>query len=219
MTNMSINILLNKNNITRILFVIACLVIIVTFITSTTYTQLAIAVLFYPPLIYFAFKLFPRNSQNNQKTQVQPGKPAIAFQPDSKTERGSVDIVDIDKRAFLKIIGAAGLSFFLYSLFLKRTEDMLFGRTTESGTVALQDSAGQTIHPAETQPTDGYRISEIDESEPSYYGFTNVGGAWYIMKEDNNSGSFRYAKGIADFSNNWEHRNRHEYDYFHNVFP
>lgn len=92
------------------------------------------------------------------------------------------------------------------------------GRAPESGTVALQNPDGQAIHPAETQPTDGYQIAEIDESETSYFGFVDTKGHWFIMKEDT-AGSFRYTRGESGFPNNWSIREKLKYDYYDRVFP
>jgi hypothetical protein len=114
------------------------------------------------------------------------------------------------------MLGAAGISYFLFSIFSKRSGPLLFGKGSE--TSILKDGDGNKIDPAERQPTDGYRISEIDDNYTSYYGFTDKDGAWYIMKEDPDDGSFRYIKGKTSFDNNWASRENLNYDYFHNVF-
>ncbi len=67
-------------------------------------------------------------------------------------------------------------------------------------------------------PTDGYTISEIDDGIIAYYGFMGQKGAWFIMRQDANDGSFRYAKGDIDFPINWEDRTNLTYDYYANVF-
>jgi hypothetical protein len=87
------------------------------------------------------------------------------------------------------------------------------------GTIAIKNSDGDTIDPAEKQPTDGYTITEVDDSSPtaSYYGFVHKNGAWYITKEDA-AGSYRYAKGASLFSTGWTGRTGLSYDYFDNVF-
>jgi len=198
-------------------FVIASAVIVVLFVTSTTYTQLAVASLLYPPLAYFAFALFPRKirkaaeMEKSAAVEIQPVLPA----PTEIAERGTVDIVDIDKRAFLKLIGAAGLSLFLFSIFSKRAEALFFGR---AGVTALEDPEGNKIYPAERQVTDGYQISEVDDGFIAFYGFINKQGGWYIIKDDQDAGSIRYTKGEANFPGNWANRERLPYDYFHNVF-
>jgi hypothetical protein len=195
--------------LTYISFLVACAIVILAFATAQTYTQLIIAVVLYPPLVYFAFKVFPGKSR-----QVY-SKPEVADQPQN-ADNGN--LVDTDKRAFLKLIGVSGLSILIYSLFLKRSNIPFFESPPESGTVTLQDAAGNKINPAEKEITDDYRITEIDDSIVSYYGFTHKDGSWFIMQEDTETGSFRYVRGDADFSGNWTNRENFKYDYFINVF-
>jgi hypothetical protein len=195
--------------------------VVVAFLTATTYTQLGIAVFLYPLLAYFAFKLFISKARKVPVTTVQPPvKPVEKVKVEkAKPQRESVGVVDIEKRAFLKLIGATGLSFFLFSIIGRRSEALLCGRAAGPETTALKDSAGHKINPAEHHPTDSYRISEIDDGSTAFYGFTNKDGAWYIMKENPDSGSFRYIKGESNFPGNWTNRKDLNYDYFHNVFP
>lgn len=202
-----------RKTLTYSSFVIVSLVVVAIFLTATTYTQLGIAIILYPLLVYFAFKLFPRKSLKAPIITVElPAKnePAPKLEP--------VEVSDIDKRAFLKLIGAAGISLFLFSLLGRRGESAFFGKAIGTGTVSLEDKNGNKINPAERQPTDGYRISEIDDSTIAYYGFTNKDGAWFIMKEDSGSGSFRYANGVSDFPRNWANHEKLDYDHFYNVF-
>lgn len=201
-----------KKILTYVIFIIAGLLIVVTFITSTTYTQLAIASLLYPPLAYFAFKFLPLKSQ---KPIIAPVGAVIGgTQPiNQKVQREGVEIVDFDKRAFLKLIGATGFSFFLFSLFTRRVEDLILGRSV----APIAPSNNNTALPP-TDSTQGYRVSEIDNGEFNYYGFINKDGGWYIMKEDPTVGSFRYAKEESNFTKNWSGRNNLKYEYFHNVF-
>ncbi len=76
------------------------------------------------------------------------------------------------------------------------------------------------IDPAESQPTDGYAITNVDDGAPSYYGYLNKNGAWYIMKEDADAGNYRYAKGSVDFIVNWGNRKTDliTYGYFDDIF-
>ena len=193
-------------------FVIASLMVIFVFVTATTYTQLIIAIVLYPPLVYFAFRVFPRKSW-----QVNPKEQVAAVQLES--ENAADNVVDTDKRTFLKLIGVTGFSLFLYSIFTRRAQlPFLGGSTSESESVSLQDTAGNIIDPAEKQPTDGYRITEFDDSIIAYYGFTHKNGSWFIMKEDTDTGSFRYVRGDSNFTNGWAGREDFKYDYFINVF-
>ncbi|MCX6704545.1 MAG: hypothetical protein NTZ07_03840 [Candidatus Woesebacteria bacterium] len=201
--------------ITYISFVIASLLVVLAFVTATTYIQLGVAVILYPLLVYFAFKIFPRKSW-----QEYPTEQVAAIQPGSMTLPGNEDasVIDIDKRTFLKLIGASGLSLLLYWVFTKKAGAPLFGGTSESGTVSLEDTAGNKIDPAEKQPTDGYKITEIDDSIIAHYGFTHKNGSWFIMRLDTDTGSFRYVRGISDFPGGWTNREQLKYDYYINVF-
>ena len=206
-----------KKNLIYIGLLIACIIVITAaFITSKTFAQLAIATILYPPFVYFAFKFFPGNPR-----KVQIKKPAVVIQPVqpvNNSKKEAVEIADIDKRAFLKLVGGVGLSYFLFSIFTRKVESLLLGKPSGPGTSVLEDKTGKQINPAERQPTDGYKISEVDNGETTYYGFINKDGAWYIMKEDPDTGSFRYAKAESNFPGNWDGRERLKYDYFYNVF-
>lgn len=200
-------------------FVIACLVVIIAFITATTYTQLAVGILLYPLLVYFSFKVFPRRMRGKHtKHSVLAQQPVSSTEKIEEEKHENVGITDIDKRVFLKLIGATGLSVFLFSLFNKKAEGILFKNLPSGGKVALEDIEGKKIDPAQNQPMDGYRISEIDDDVISFYGFTNKNGTWYIMRIDTDNGSFRYSTGNRDFPTNWGNREGLDYDYFDNVF-
>lgn len=201
-------------------FVIAGSILIATFVTATTYYQLVIASLFYPPIAYFLFKSFPtgggKRRQDVSVANTAPEATTVTVEPLQEP----IDVSDTDKRAFLKLIGSVGLSLFIFSIFTKRSENVLFGKALglESGSMSLQDVNGKTINPAEQQPTDGYQICEIDESDATYFGYTNNRGNWYIMKQDLDTGSFRYSRGENNFPGNWDKRANLTYDYFYNVF-
>lgn len=201
--------------------VIACLAVIVAFITSTTYIQLGIAILLYLPLTYFAFKAFTgrtRVGAHLQKPLVTIQVPTQSPEKVREAERKKVDVADIDKRTFLKLIGATGLSFFLFSLLGRRVDSLLFGNTPSSNT-----STTGAINPGNQANqagslTDGYKITDIDDNIISYYGFTNQEGAWLIMRQDTQTSTFRYAKGNSGFSGNWTNRERLKYDYYYKLF-
>lgn len=201
-------------------FIIASLVVIVAFVTATTYTQLVIAILLYPLLAYFAFKILPRENWKAPEVTIQlPAFSASNAEKDaSPPKRENAGIADNDKRAFLKMIGAAGISFFLYSIFIKRTGVPFFGNVTGPETLSLKDATDHKIDPAEKLPTDGYVITEIDDSIIAFYGFTNKEGAWFVIREDSDTGSFRYVRGDLDFTSNWGNREHLTYDYYTNVF-
>lgn len=196
-------------------FALACLLVIVVFVTSKTYVQLAIATLLYPPLVYFALKILPRRTN----------APAVVIQLPTRhtpgveeADRKKVDVVDIDKRTFLKLIGTTGISFFLFSLFGRRLEALLFGKSFEGGANLIGTAPSGDQITQGTQSFEGYKISEVDDNVVSYYGFTNKNGAWLIMREDTQTSSFRYAKGETDFARSWSSRATLKYDYYFNLF-
>lgn len=129
------------------------------------------------------------------------------------------EISDDNRRLFLKLVGSTSLSILFMAVLGKGSaKAAFFGSMPGPGTIAIKDSAGNVVDPAEKQPTDGYTISEVDDgTTTSYYGFVHKTGAWYITKEDS-SGSYRYAKGPSSFSTNWTGRALLSYDYFDNVF-
>src|SRR3989338_1159911 len=105
---------------------------------------------------------------------------------DGKVVAGPAGISDRDKRLFLKLVGSTGLSLFFMSLVSKEARATFFGSMPGPGTIALKDSTGTLIDPALKQPTDGYNISQLDDtSDPdyAYYGFVNKEGNWYIQRE------------------------------------
>lgn len=128
-------------------------------------------------------------------------------------------ISDSNRRLFLRLAGSSGIAIFMLAVFgRKSAQAAFFGSVPGPGTVAVKNIAGETIDPAEKQPTDGYEITQIDDSTtPAYYGFVHKTGAWYITKEDS-SGNYRYAKGASDFATNWTGRALLSYDYFDAVF-
>lgn len=186
------------------IFVLFGSIVTIIFVTSTTYIQLAIASLLYPFLVYFVLKYLPKKSDEKAERVV------VKIESEGKVKKEPVEIVDIDKRAFLKIIGAAGFSFFIFSLFTRRVEDLILNRNLAGL------SGGKDTPPVKS--TEGYRVTEISTEEYNYYGFINEDGNWYIMREDPIEGSFRYVKGDLNFSSGWARREKMKYDYFHSIF-
>jgi hypothetical protein len=194
------------------IFVLFGLIITIIFVTSTTYIQLAVASLLYPPLVYFILKYFPKKGDIKDAERL-----VVKIESEGKAKKEPVEIVDIDKRAFLKMIGAAGFSFFVFSLFTRRVEDLIFNKNYEAGNSAFSGLSGNR-DTSPIEPTEGYRVTEISTEDYNYYGFVNKEGNWYIMREDPTEGSFRYAKGDLNFSGGWTRREKVKYDYFHSVF-
>ncbi len=205
-------------------FVAAFFAVTGIFMTAKSYPQLIVGTALYALLVYFGYKMM---RLHHSGWNIQPVSATIHDRNEADTEtvadteeladdgkKPEVIVTDIDKRAFLKIVGATGLSFFLMSLFGRKAESLLFGNTDRA---PARDDVVKTA-PTPQSPTDGYTISEIDDGLIAYYGFMGQKGAWFIMRQDSNDGSFRYVKGENDFPVSWEDRANLTYDYYANVF-
>lgn len=202
-----------RKTLTYSSFIIASFLVVAVFITATTYIQLGLAVALYPLLILFAFKIFPRKSHRTMEFTVELPKPAPkTVQTVNGVTREKVEVVDVDKRTFLKLIGTVGITFFLSS-FLGKRADTLLSRGLGTAPASEHGASG-----AETLANGGYKISEVDENRITYYGFLNKDGGWLIMRVDTDTNTFRYAKGDTDFPGNWSRRENLKYDYFSNLF-
>ncbi len=184
-----------------------------------------ISLLYLPYPLYFFLTIFHWYQKLNS-SRPSLANPTVSISPTLSTTSPqslpviSSDVMDQNRRKFLKLIGGTSLSLIVLSLFNpKEAGAAFFGSVPGPGTVSLKDATGAKINPAEKQPTDGYKISQIDDDDyPSYYGYVHKSGAWYIMREDQFS-NYRYTKGISDFAINWELRNLSlTYDYFDTVF-
>ena len=196
-------------------FVVGTLMVVMGFASARSPLQILTAVLFSPLLMYFAVMVVPK-----KKTAIKlPALKEVVIEKEEPKEVTKLkrEGVDIDRRAFLKLIGTAGLSLFLFSMFTKKAEAAFFGSVPGPGTVSIKDSTGVKIDPAEKHPTDGYKITDLDDSSPAYYGFLNKSGAWFIQKEGA-SGDYRYVKGASSYTTNWTNRASLTYDYYDNVF-
>lgn len=193
-------------------FIVVSVMVIAGFMSASSTPQFISAVLFYPMLIYFFSLVAPKK----QKAVIVP---QISRVGEIKLKLEKPKSYDANRRAFLKLIGTAGASLFLFSIFTKKTQAAFFGSVPGPGTVAIKDSTGAQIDPAEKGPTDGYAISQLDaDDSPAYYGYVNKNGAWYIMKE-NTDGSYVYVRGSTDFAGEWATRGaRVDYDTFDEIF-
>src|SRR3989344_2694981 len=199
---MKVNVQLFRN----ITFATACMVVIAAFITATTYLQLVVAMLLYLVLAIFAWNILtgivarvgikvstisPHISQTNVGVSGLIGP----------SETREINISDIDKRVFLKLIGGAGIFLFLFSLLSKQSENLFFKNFPKQSLFGTAGNISESNNNnVQSQPLDGYIITEIDNEIISFYGFTNKEGLWYIMKVDTELGSVRYIKGTLDFA-------------------
>ena len=191
-------------------FIVAETLVAVSFISAHTPPEIISSIIFLPLGIYFFWLIWPRHNRALPLATVPITKP-------TPTPHAQINL-DLDRRDFLKLLGTAGISIFLYNLLFKRNTTPMFLNNTPSPTpLGLKNAQGEVINPAEKSPTQGYYISQIDDSAISYYGFINHLGQWFIMRQDLDN-SYRYIKGDKDFASNWSNRSQLTYDYFDNVF-
>lgn len=197
-------------------FIATLLIAILNIVFARTLQNFIVAFFYIPFPAYFFLTIYhwylklkatpaPASSNSNQKvTPSEVVKPAA---------------LDHNRRQFLKVVGGTSLSLIVLSLFNpKKAGAAFFGSVPGPGTVAVKDALGNKINPAEKQPTDGYKISQVDDATyPAYYGYVNPSGSWYIMREDSSS-NFRYSKGDSGFSTGWTNRAALTYDYFDAIF-
>lgn len=197
-------------------FVITSFMAISGILNAVSLFEVASAVMLFTPLaFYFTVLMLP------QKHHSAPViEPIVDIIPNKLKKIKNTDY-DPERRKFLKLIGAAGGSLFMLAMFTKKAEAAFFGSMPGPGTVAIKNTLGSQIDPAEKKPTDGYNITEIDDSGVDiYYGFVNKDGAWYIQKELS-TGAYRYTKGTSDFTNiltGWPNKTALSYGYFNDVF-
>lgn len=202
--------------VTLYAFIITNFLVISGILSATNYIELLTAIIFSPLALYFFVLMLPKKAT---KAAIDIDD-VIDIIPDQIKKIKNPDY-DPERRKFLKLIGAAGGSLFLMTVFTRKAEASFFGSMPGPGTLALKNSSGTTIDPSEKHPTDGYNITEIDDSgADTYYGYLNKDGAWFIRKELS-TGAYRYIKGNSDFTNattGWPNRTNLAYDYFNTVF-
>ena len=194
---------------------------------AQTNSQRLMSLFFIPVALYFGVQAFNKRRRTSTKTPSHPQSltPTITqslgrsstqvLEPEMLTDQ---EVSDVNRRLFLKLIGSAGLATFTFSLFTKRAHAAFFGSVPGPGTVAIKNTSGDPIDPAEKEPTDGYEVNDVDDAAiPAYYGFLDKDGRWYITREDS-SGGYRYVRGSSSYSSNWTTRATLSYDYFDSVF-
>lgn len=202
--------------ITLYAFVITSFLAISGILSANNFIELGTAILFSPLAFYFAILMIPRKAPKVNFDMEE----VLDIIPDQIKKIKNPDY-DPERRKFLKLIGAAGGSLFLMTVFTRKAEASFFGSMPGPGTIGVKNSSGTLIDPSEKHPTDGYNITEIDDSGlDTYYGYINKDGAWFIRKELS-TGAYRYAKGSSDFTNattGWPNRVNLTYSYFNEVF-
>lgn len=195
-------------------------------ILAKSSTQLILGIVYTPVVFYFGFELINRikayfTKISSQRTIELNKKTSVT---DSEIVN-RIKISDTDRRQFLKMIGSTGLGLIALSLLNpKKAGASFFGSVPGPGTISIKDLGGNKINPSEKSPTDGYKISKIDDTSSdtyAYYGFVNSEGLWYIQRETVsgvNVGNFHYYQGLINFSDNWDSRDSFIYDDFENIF-
>ena len=221
---------------------IASLMTISGFKQASTISELSSTLIFLPMTIYFWSQAIPkRKKRSHAPFKVVETEDNFGFKIHEEEKAQELKKVedlypadkfgknfDLDRRMFLKLIGSAGISVFMLALFTKKSHAAFFGSVPGPGTVALKDSTGAQIDPAIKQPTDGYKINQLDDTSSStysYFGYTNKDGDWFIMRETIsgvNVGDYRYYKkkvGDGNFATEWPNRaTLSPYDYFDVIF-
>lgn len=204
-----------KKIVTLYAFVLTTFMAISGILGANNFVELLTSLLFSLLSFYFSILMLPTRNKALKSLSTEP-EPALQIIPD-KIKAEKENDYDPERRKFLKLIGAAGGAIFLTAIFTRKAEASFFGSMPGPGTVAIKNTQGVAIDPAEKKPTDGYSITEIDDAgTDAYYGFVNKDGAWFILKDSN--GIYRYSKGSSSFSTNWTDKESLTYDYFNVVF-
>lgn len=197
-------------------FVVTSFLAISGILSATNLIELGTSIIFAPLALYFFILMLPKKAA---KVHVDMDD-VMDIIPDQIKKIKNPDY-DPERRKFLKLIGAAGGSLFLMTIFTRNAEASFFGSMPGPGSISVKNASGTLIDPAEKKPTDGYNITEIDDTgADTYYGFVNKDGAWYIQKELS-TGAYRYVKGTSDFTNvttGWPNRASLTYGYFNDIF-
>jgi hypothetical protein len=195
-------------------------------LTAKSSTQIILGIVYTPLVFYFGQELINKIkilvTKISVQREIEINKKAVT----NNTEIANpVKISDKDRRQFLKMVGSTGLGLITLSLLNpKKAGATFFGSVPGPGTISIKDADGNKIDPAAKQPTDGYKISKIDDTSSdtyAYYGFVDQNGQWYIQRETTSgvdTGDFLYKKGTSNFSSGWSTRADPTYDYFDSVF-
>lgn len=64
-----------------------------------------------------------------------------------------------------------------------------------------------------------FKASDIDDtSNPSFYGFLNKGGSYYILRMDSSANTFRYFRDSSNYEGGWVDRKNKSYQIYSIVF-
>lgn len=73
-------------------------------------------------------------------------------------------------------------------------------------------------HPADRADDSGN--GGVGADQITYWSFTDKAENWYIMKQNNTTGAYRYYRGSGNYATTWGLRETFtsNYDYFHKIF-
>jgi len=196
-------------------FIVTTTVVSLSFLSSFSFPQFLSSLIFSPMALYFLLLVWPRRKE---ALLVSESPRTAGKQSEFKSLLAPAPKLDVERRDFLKLIGSAGILAVILGLFSKRPGIPAFlGNVDSLESVTLKDTSGNVINPAESSPTEGYNIAQIDDSIPSYFGFINKDGGWFIMREGEDE-AFLYTKGDSSFTINWSNRAKLNYNSFDGVF-
>jgi len=196
-------------------------------ITAKSTIQIVLGIAFTPLVFYFGLELANKVKILISKVPrvKKPIKPVETSVVTNSEVISPMKISDQNRRQFLKMAGSTGLGLVALSLLdPKKAGATFFGSVPGPGTMSIKDADGNKIDPAARQPTDGYKISKLDDTTSdtySYYGFVDQIGQWYIQRETTsgvNAGTFLYAKNTAGFTTAWDDRVNQNYASFDSTF-
>jgi len=65
----------------------------------------------------------------------------------------------------------------------------------------------------------GFKITDKDDAaDPSYFGFVDKNGNWYILKVTESAGTYRYCTGTTGYTTAWTGRASLTYAYIYTAF-
>ncbi len=197
-------------------FIIVNIMAISGFLGATNTAELISAALFIPLAAYFWILVLPKRGKKLDQdfVEAKTEEKAPEVVSETKEEPTIEKDFDMDRRTFIKLVGSVGVGVFFLSLFTKKVENTFFGNANVG---ALPEGTTQNAATAVSDSTLGYKISEIDDSNPTYFGYIDRTGRWYIMKETD-TGSFRYARGEENFTKNWKNRANLVYGLYDSAF-
>ena len=102
---------------------------------------------------------------------------------------------------------------------IEKANDKMIKVMGNAGGGMTQDEFRSTQRTYE-DPLIRYKVANVDDDgTPNYYGYVNITGGWYIMKEIISVGAdtYRYSSGTANFVSNWAGRTVLTYSYLYEV--